>query len=331
MCRAEDFFPAYPDLADNPEIALDLIYAEYLARCELGGSPTPDEYYSRFPQWREALFHQFEIHTLLNGPHAGPEPAPWPLKSGTSQPWKTSPDNFEIFEEIARGSMGIVYKAWQKDLKRVVALKVILHQALSTPDQLARFRVEATAFGRLFHPSIVQIFRTQEWEGCPFLVLEYVDGRTLAKHWHGQAQHPRQVAALVEPPAAAMQYAHERAVLHRDLRPGNILISDRGTPKIIDVGLAKVGLLADEDLTLTGQILGTPSYMSPEQADGFSRDHGPQVDIYALGAVLYEGLTGRPPFRGHTILETLYDVNSKETVPPRRLERKGRRHVKHIL
>lgn len=318
--RAEDFFAAYPDLAAAPEIALDLIYSEYLARCELGGSPSPDEYYCRFPQWREALFHQFEIHTLLGGPQGGAEPAPWPLGSGPSQPWKHSPENFEIFEEIARGSMGIVYKAWQKDLKRVVALKVILARTLSTPDQLARFRVEATAIGRLFHPNIVQIFRTQEWEGCPFLVLEHVEGKTLAKHWDGRPQPANAVAKLVETLAAAMQYAHERAVVHRDLRPGNILMTEQGVPKIIDFGLAKISLLNDEDLTLTGQILGTPSYMSPEQADGVGRDHGPQVDIYALGAVLYEGLTGRPPFRGETILETLHDVNNKEPLPPRRLE-----------
>ncbi|MCI0682578.1 MAG: serine/threonine protein kinase [Gemmataceae bacterium] len=320
LSRAEDFFSAYPDLAATPEIALDLIYAEYLVRCELGGSPSPDEYYGRFPQWREALFHQFEIHVLLNGPPDGAEVAPWPLSANTPQPWKTSPDNFEIFEEIARGSMGVVYKAWQKDVNRVVALKVILARALSTPDQLARFRVEATAIGRLFHPNIVQIFKTQEWEGCPFLVLEHVDGETLAKHWQGKAQPPRAVATLTATLAAAMQYAHERAVVHRDLRPGNILINRQGVPKIIDFGLAKLDLLADDDLTMTGQILGTPSYMSPEQAEGLSRDHGPHVDVYALGAVIYEGLTGRPPFRGQTILETLYDVNTKEPVPPRRIQ-----------
>src|SRR5262245_56355447 len=206
-CRAEDIFTACPELASNSEVALDLIYTEYLTRSELGETVRLDEYYHRFPQWREALFHQFQIHTLLNG-HAHAvfdknQPTPWPPVGVAPGPWKTTPENFEILEEIARGSMGVVYKAWQKNLQRVVALKIILGRALSTPDQLARFRNEGMAISRLMHPNIVQIFKTREWEGSPFLVLEYVDGGTLSKRWHNEPQLPTTVAELIEQLARA--------------------------------------------------------------------------------------------------------------------------------
>jgi eukaryotic-like serine/threonine-protein kinase len=323
-CRAEDIFTACPELAGESEIALDLIYTEYLVRSELGEAVTLDEYYRRFPQWREPLYHQFQIHTLLNS-HVPSltdknQPTPRPPGAIAAGPWKTTPENFEILEEIARGSMGVVYKAWQKNLQRVVALKIILGRALSTPDQLARFRIEGMAISRLMHPNIVQIFKTREWEGCPFLVLEHVEGGTLAKRWNGAPQLPSAVAALIEELARAVEFAHRHGVVHRDLRPGNILLTKEGTPKIIDFGLAKLELHDDKDLTMTGQILGTPSYMAPEQAEGLQQAIGPLVDVYALGAMLYEGLTGRPPFRGQTILDTLQDVGTKEPVPPQRLQ-----------
>ncbi len=333
-CRAEEFIDAWPELARDPDKALDLIYAEFLARSELGEAPDPEEYFRRFPQWREPLYHQFQIHSLLHAHLPGEGQSVRPRVAEAAPvlircPWKTSPENFELVEEIARGSMGVVYKAWQKGVQRLVALKVILTQCLSTPDQVDRFRIEAAAIGRLVHPNIVQIFKVREWEGYPFLVLEYVEGTTLAQHWNGAPQPARPLATLVIAIARAAQYAHERGVVHRDLRPGNVLIGADGTPKIIDFGLAKLELLSEENVTLTGQILGTPSYMAPEQAEG-RRQIGPLADVYAFGAMLYEGLTGQPPFRGATILETLREVSTKEPTPPRQLNRETPRDLETI-
>jgi WD40 repeat protein/tRNA A-37 threonylcarbamoyl transferase component Bud32 len=319
-CRAEVFLEAYPDLASDVESALDLIYHEYLARCERSEVPDADEYFTRFPQWREAIFHQLQVHSLIGDDSAVRVRSKQPTlrAAGAAGPWRTSPDNFEILNEIGRGKMGVVYRAWQKDIQRVVALKLILTESLSSKTELARFRREAMAIGRLVHPNIVQIYRFADWEECPYLVLEHVDGDPLAETWHGAPQSASVVAALVQTLAGAVQYAHDRDVVHRDLRPGNVLLTREGAPKIIDFGLAKL-MGADEGVTLTGQVLGTPSYMAPEQATGCNADVGPAADVYALGGVLYEGLTGRPPFRGETVLETLKQVVNDAPVPPRQI------------
>lgn len=323
--RAEEFFAACPELTDDVETALDLIYREFVVRSEIGPQPDADEYYERFPQWREPLCHQFQVHKLLGDetPVRGAdadEPTPWPRDMTPPRPWKNNPPDFEVLEEIARGSMGVVYRAWQKSVRRVVALKIVLARSLSSSDDLTRFRQEAEATGRLVHPNIVQIYRIDEWENCPFLVLELVEGHTLADYWTGRTQPAKETAALVLTLANAVQFAHERGVVHRDLRSGNVLLTKEGVPKIIDFGLAKF-TLTDQQLTVPGQVLGTPSYMAPEQAAGRNADVGPAVDLYALGAILYEGLTGRPPFRGETILDTLRQVVEEEPIPPHRLGR----------
>src|ERR1043166_7764793 len=180
-CRAEAFLDLYPAIAADLESALDLVYHEYLARCERGVPPEADEYFARFPQWREAIFHQLQVHSLLSDDAPlRPRDKSTLRPEATAQPWRTNPENFEILNEIGRGKMGVVYRAWQKNVRRVVALKVILARSLSSADELARFRQEATAIGRLVHPNIVQIFGLKEWEECPFLVLEHVDGGSLA-------------------------------------------------------------------------------------------------------------------------------------------------------
>jgi serine/threonine protein kinase len=221
------------------------------------------------------------------------------------------------------------------------------------PDLLARFRTEAEAVARLHHPNIVQIHDVGEQDGLPYLVLEYVEGGPLARQLAGTPLPARQAAGLVETLARAVQYAHEHGVVHRDLTPGNILIADGRwqmadlpegatsankpaisdpqfpTPKITDFGLAKL-LAGGVGRTVTGEVIGTPSYMAPEQAVGKAREVGPAADIYSLGAILYECVTGRPPFRAATPLDTLVQVVADEPVPPRRLQPKVPRDLETI-
>jgi serine/threonine protein kinase len=250
--------------------------------------------------------------TLSYQAQAAPAPAgaPWPQIGG-----------YEILAEIGRGAMGVVYQAKHLQLKRVVAVKMVLAGAQASDKELARFRAEAEAVARLQHPYIVQIHEIGSREGRPFFALEFVAGGTLRQKLGGDPQPPRQAADLVAKLASAMQVAHERGIVHRDLKPGNVLLTPDGTPKIADFGLAKQ-LDADQAQTQTGAILGTPAYMAPEQASGRTRDIGPPADIYALGVILYEMLTGRPPFQGETALDTLEQARTQEPVPPRRLQAK---------
>src|SRR5262249_40226597 len=183
----------------------------------------------------------------------------------------------------------------------------------------ARFRAEAEALARLAHPHIVAVYEVGEHHGRPFFSFELVEGDSLARKLGGAPQPPRQAAGLVEMLARAMHAAHGRGVVHRDLKPANVLLTPDGVPKVTDFGLAKQ-LDEDTGRTRTGAILGTPSYMAPEQAAGNVKEVGPPTDVWALGAILYECLTGRPPFRGTTVLETLEQVRRQEPVPPARLQ-----------
>jgi WD40 repeat protein/tRNA A-37 threonylcarbamoyl transferase component Bud32 len=227
---------------------------------------------------------------------------------------------YEILEELGQGGMGVVYKARQTGLNRLVALKMILASACASSQTRARFHTEAVAAGRLQHPHIVQIYDIGEHCGQPYFSLELVEGGTLAQKLVGQPQPAGDAARLIETLARAVHNAHQHGIIHRDLKPANILLSADGSPKISDFGLAK-SLEEDSSQTRTGTILGTPSYMAPEQAIGTKESTvGPAADIYALGAILYEMLTGRPPFCARTPLETLDLVRMQEPVPPRRLQ-----------
>jgi serine/threonine-protein kinase len=205
-------------------------------------------------------------------------------------------------------------------LKRLVALKMILAGPRASRQDAERFRTEAEAVARLQHPNIVQVYEVGFADGCPFLALEYLEGGSLEQRLSAHPPTPRQAAELVRTLAAAIHYAHERHIVHRDLKPANILLTADGTPKIADFGLAK---RLDQTLaqTRTGSVLGTPSYMAPEQAEGRVSRIGPATDVYALGAILYRMLTGRPPFEAATLLETLDRVRADEPVAPRSVNR----------
>jgi WD40 repeat protein/tRNA A-37 threonylcarbamoyl transferase component Bud32 len=235
---------------------------------------------------------------------------------------------YEILSTLGRGGMGVVYKARQVKLDRIVALKMILSGAHAGPDELARFRTEAEAIARLQHPNIVQVHEVGEHEGKPFFSLEFCAGGTLDRKLAGTPLRPLEAARFLETLAWAMHAAHQANVIHRDLKPANVLLTADGTPKITDFGLAKK--LGEAGRTATGDVMGTPSYMAPEQAGGKSKEVAPATDVYALGAILYELLTGRPPFKAATPLDTIMQVVSDEPVPPSRVQSNTPRDLQTI-
>jgi hypothetical protein len=263
--------------------------------------------------------------------NGAPSPAPPAPEAATLAPVSSGPaapapeldratvSGYEILGELGRGGMGVVYKARQLGLNRLVALKMILVGGHAGEAERTRFRLEAEAVARLQHPNIVQVFDTGESHGHPYFSLEFVGGGTLATRLDHRPQPARQAAQLTAVLARAVHAAHQCGIIHRDLKPSNILLTPDGTPKVTDFGLAK-RLDAEGHLTQSNAILGTPSYMAPEQAECRPRSVGPAADIYALGAMLYEMLTGRPPFLAETPLDTILQVVTDPPVPPSRLQ-----------
>ena len=296
VARVEEYGDRFPELQQDDAAWCELIAAEYRQRRRREPDLTLAEYFGRFPG--RAITPE--------------EPDRLPSLAG-----------YDVLETLGRGGMGVVYKARDRRLLRMVALKFLSSGGLATVDQRERFRREAEALARLQHPNILQVFETGDFPSAvgpdvPYLVLEYAPGGTLAGRVRERPLAPREAARLVLDLGLAVQYAHERGILHRDLKPANILLAAEGTPKIADFGLAKLVDLA-EDTTRTGVIAGSPSYMAPEQAAGLSRMAGPAIDIYSLGAILYELLSGRPPFQGSSRDEVLDQVRTSEAVPLRRL------------
>jgi serine/threonine-protein kinase len=228
-------------------------------------------------------------------------------------------DGYHLLSVLGRGGMGIVYKAVELNKsKRTVALKTILAGAQASPREREQFDREVEAIARLEHPNIVRLYHVGAHNGQPFFTLEFVEHGTLSRKLGGKAQPTRYAATMVKILAEAVEYAHQHRVVHRDLKPGNVLIGDRGVLKISDFGLAKL-LDARPGETTSGTPKGTPAYMAPEQTwASKSQDIGPSTDVYALGAILYEIITGSPPFKGDSVRDVLNKVVTQEPVPPRK-------------
>jgi hypothetical protein len=346
--RMEDYLAATLE-ADRPALLQELIPLEVYYRRGEGDKPQAAEYQARFPALDAAWVAQAVAPRVDSSQSAGSgRDALAPLDpglAGGTEAGTPTVAGYEILGVLGRGAMGVVYRARQVRLNRVVALKMILAGEHAGPQELIRFRREAEAVARLQHPHIVQIHEVGEQDGRPYFSLEYVDGGSLAHTLAGTPQSAKQAAMLVETLAQAMHHAHQHGIVHRDLKPSNILLVSGGVvtgeaagttpplttyqPKITDFGLAKC-LDVEGGQTQSGALVGTPSYMAPEQALGQSQAIGPATDVYALGAILYELLTGRPPFRAASVLDTLEQVRCHDPVPPGRLQPKVPRNLETI-
>jgi WD40 repeat protein/serine/threonine protein kinase len=368
--RVEQYLESCPELAVDQGVVLNLLASEFALRRRGEPELSREDYRRRFPALGESLLAHIGTDQSLSSPPASTiaeNPTVLPPGDGdretgaaserteTSRAWPTVP-GYEILGELGRGGMGVVYKARQAKLNRLVALKMILAGEHAGPEQLARFRREAEAVARLQHPHFVHIYEVGEQDGQPYFSLEFVDGANLAQKLNGTPLPAQQAAELVETLARAIHHAHLHGIIHRDLKPANILLEEssisrpdtairqgsaadtfphhnswllNSIPKITDFGLAK-RLDVEAAQTQTGAIMGTPSYMAPEQAEGKNKKIGPAADIYALGAILYELLTGRPPFKAATPLDTVLQVMSEEPISPRRLQPKVPRDLETI-
>jgi serine/threonine protein kinase len=344
---AEAYLKQHPTLRDDPIAVVDLIYSEILLREQLGEVVGIEEYVRRFPTYATALRRQLVLHDLFRPDLLGQQadqnratPYPscgdrrvatdsdrtFPLRpsDGTGKNdgaengparWPVIP-GYRIEGKLGSGGCGVVYRARQLSLGRTVALKMLHHAEVPEPQELALFRNEAEAVARLHHPHIVQIHEFGEFEGRPYFVMEYVEGGGLDRRLAGTPMPPREAAGLVATLADAVHSVHAHGIVHRDLKPANILLDEGGVPKIADFGLAKrIG--AEASLTQNGSVVGTPAYMAPEQACGRSREIGPPTDVYSLGAILYQALTGRSPFQGDSMLAVLEQVKSVPPTAPR--------------
>lgn len=285
--RAETLFAEYPLLTCYEDSALDLIYTEFITREDIGQRPTPEEFYARFPQWRQRLQQQFNIHEWLqeDDGELGPPGI------GTAGALHVL-GSYEILEEIGRGRFGVVYKAWQKGLERVVAVKVPSPASNLLPSSTDDFCREARVMAGLQHPHIMPVHDIGTGEGLVYFSMDYAAHGSLAQTLHkGKLPGPDAVALMLKL-ADAIQYAHQKGIIHLDLKPSNILFDDRDRPLISDFGLARMQHKTPDKAE---RALGTPAYMAPEQI-GKNHNLTPAVDIWALGVIFYEMLSGVRPF-----------------------------------
>jgi hypothetical protein len=341
--KVEAYVKALPDLGTLDRVPADLLLAEYEARQHCGAQADLDEFARRFPrqadelrrlvvQWRDedhvtAKPKCLEGRTMASdesdcrakGPVALDVPTPFP--AGTAFRAVSLPEKFgryRIVRELGRGAMGAVYLAHDSQLDRMVALKVPQFSAADGPEIRQRFHSEARAAATIEHPGVCPVYDVGEISGTPYLTMAYLQGQPLSHILEGTKPLPeRKAASLVRQLTAALQAAHERGVIHRDLKPSNVIINQRGEPVVLDFGLAR-RVHENGRLTQTGQPVGTPAYMSPEQVAGAVRLMGPGCDIYALGVILYQLLTGRLPFEG-SMAEVLGQIVTQPPAPPSKL------------
>jgi hypothetical protein len=320
-CRSEQFLAEYPALVADVARAIDLVSAEFELRQQLGQRPEPTEWYDRFPQWREQLHDQLAAHGLLTDSKESlstvaqetrvSAPETPPVHSGKELRF----GRYEVLAEVGRGGMGVVYQARDTMLGRLVALKTIRSGPQAHPQEVERFYREARAAAQLHHPHIVEVLDIGRAGDEHYFAMAFAGGGSLASCRERFRADPRQAVALLEKVARAVHHAHEHHIIHRDLKPANVLLDDHGEPLVGDFGLAKL-LDSDVELTRTGQTPGTPAYMAPEQLDGRAT---PQCDVWALGVILYELLTGQRPFIGHTATEVTYRIRTADPPRPRTL------------
>lgn len=313
----EDLISQSGQLDGSAEDLMDLIYAEVLLREEAGEEPTELEYCQRFPDVREAICRQFQVHRALSD-HA---PASFPSQHGPSPDADSMPQlptvpGFETVGTVGRGTGGVVLEAVEEALNRRVAIKLLAGGDVADETQRTKLVREAEATASLQHPSIVRVHQVGETNGAPFIVMEFVVGGSLATRLRGGPLAPKSAVTLAIAIANAIHHAHENDIVHRDIKPGNILLDTAGNPKICDFGLAR-RLKSDQSLHATGEVVGTPAYMAPEQARGEKADE--RADVYAIGAVLYEMLSGRSPFQAASSWEILNQIMTIDVVPLRRL------------
>jgi serine/threonine protein kinase len=306
-CRAEDLLATHPALASSDDLAVDLIWTEFVVRRQLGQRPRPEEWYDRFPQFQDRLRQRLHDQASVeesSPTQAGTEPeVPVPVPAEPPIPIgrpNRVGQRYELLEELGHGGMGVVHKARDLVLGRVVALKKVRGGRVSA-DDLRRFRREAQAVARLQHRHIVALYDFGEEEGEPFLTMAYASGGNLSGRLVDFTGDARVAATLLEKVARAVQAAHEAGIVHRDLKPSNILLDEEGEPLVSDFGLAKFLDPAEGDgpeMTYTGQWVGTLPYMAPEQVAGRGNRATPATDVWALGVILCELLTGHKPFAG---------------------------------